>query len=142
MDDFKRKIKIMLALAFQECKADEKNPNDKGDGGEIYYKEYEDEEYFGYVYRDWWPADNHGRGGSHRPYLEEIYYKLWSKTVGRKSFDGIWSPSHNTLSVSRGWPTTKKDSLREHNFSRHPYYSPVPPERRVNWEANPTRPTT
>lgn len=120
----------MLAMAFQECKADEKNPNDK----EFYNKDYEDEEYYGWVYRCWIPADKHG------PNVESIYYTLWSKTVGRKGFQGCWYPSNDNLCVNRCWPTAQVYSLREHEFKNDRYYSPVPPERRVGWEANPTRP--
>jgi hypothetical protein len=134
MEDFKRKIKIMLAMTFQECKQDERNPNDTSEyGGSSYYKDYEDADYFGGIYRLWTPKDHHG------PMVESLNFTLYPKTVGRKGFEGVWYTVTNDLRVWRTPGVTRKRALVNYHFI-HQYYSPVPPELRVDWEANPTRP--
>jgi hypothetical protein len=137
---FKNKIRMMLAMMFQECAPDTKNPNDKT----LYYKDYEDDEFYGYMWRDWWPADYEMAGtrapGPYRPPLEEIYYRLWPKAIGKRGYWGIWNTSKSEPSVHANRTSTRKNSFSKHEFRNDRYYSPVPPERRVDWEANPTRP--
>lgn len=125
MTIFKNKIRDMLVAMFEECKPDGENPNNKM----LYYKDYEDDDYYGYAFRGW----------DEDRFREEIYYWMWPKTAKKQGYEGMWDTWDNKLTCSRNKMWTTKDSLKNYRFT-HPYYSPVTPEKRVEWEANPTRP--